>query len=742
MKIFKKSKGLTLILLAALLLEVISGIQYYYTHGMLAEELEKRAELELMTKVILTKSNMTLAVNSLNGHLWDVMDNINQPDSMYDVVECVLRSHKNLLGCGIAFEPNFYPTKGRLYEPYAYWHDGDVVKAQIASDHHDYTQNASYQKAVRTRECLWTEPYYYEEAKTSMVTYVQPLKDANDSIMAVFMLDLSTDWWGDTLNYRKLYPSSYTLLLSEQGKLIAGPRMTEKNEEDIRHIIAVVNDDDTGKLLCSKENTRTYSFKSSSGDEAFVFTAKFMTPPHWQMVVVCYEDEVFGPLRDVRINILLMMLVGFAIMGFIVYRFFMKERDLNKTLLKQTRIDSELRIARDIQLKMIPMTYPPFPDRSDLDIYGSLVPAREVGGDIFDFFIRDEKLFFCIGDVSGKGVPAAMLMAVTHSLFRSSSTHENNPSRIMHLINETACQGNDTNMFVTMFIGVLNLPTGRLRYCNAGHDRPIVISHNGIIMLDAKPNLPVGVFDDMRYETEECVLSPDCMMFLYTDGLTEAMAPLPTTDLNTETVRHNLFGIERVMNHLRHHEAQISAKQLLDSINMAVNNFVGDAEQSDDLTMLAIRYAPESDESILIDGITLRNNIKDVPHLNDYVKNVIRQLAIDETTGKKLRLAIEEAVVNVMNYAYAPGVAGNIEVKAMYNRHFVKFVIIDSGRPFDPTEAVRADTTLSAEDRPIGGLGIFILREIMDTVNYERVDGSNILTLRKNIETHYSSVKA
>ena len=592
MKIFKKSRGLTLILLAALLLEIISGIQYYYTHDMLADELEKRAELELTTKVILTKSNMNLAVNSVNGHLWDVMRNIHHPDSMLDVAECVLRSHKNLLGCGIAFEPNFYPMKGRLYEPYAYWHDGDVVKAQIAGDHHDYTQNASYQKVVHTREWLWTEPYYYEEAKTSMITYVQPLKDANDSIMAVFMLDLSTDWLGDTLNYRQLYPSSYTLLLSEQGKLIAGPRTTEKNEEDIRRIIAVVNDDNTGKLLCSKENTRTYSFESSGGDEAFVFTAKFKTDPRWQMVVVCYEDEVFGPLRDVRVNILLMMLVGFAIMGFIVYRFFMKERDLNKALLKQTRIDSELRIARDIQLKMLPMTYPPFPNRSDLDIYGSLVPAREVGGDMYDFFIRDENLFFCIGDVSGKGVPAAMLMSSTHSLFRAFSSHGNDPAEIMHHINESACQGNDSNMFVTIFIGVLNLQTGRLRYCNAGHDRPIVISHNGINMLDAKPHLPVGIFDDMHYETEECALTPNSMMFLYTDGLTEAMAPLPATDHNAETERHNQFGIERVMSHLQDHEAQTCAKQLLDSINMAVSNFVGDAEQSDDLTMLAIRYTP------------------------------------------------------------------------------------------------------------------------------------------------------
>jgi sigma-B regulation protein RsbU (phosphoserine phosphatase) len=162
----------------------------------------------------------------------------------------------------------------------------------------------------------------------------------------------------------------------------------------------------------------------------------------------------------------------------------------------------------------------------------------------------------------------------------------------MHHINESACQGNDSNMFVTIFIGVLNLQTGRLRYCNDGHDRPIVISHNGINMLDAKPHLPVGIFDDMHYETEESVLTPNSMMFLYTDGLTEAMAPLSATDHNAETERHNQFGIERVMSHLQDHEAQTCAKQLLDSINMAVSNFVGDAEQSDDLTMLAIRYTP------------------------------------------------------------------------------------------------------------------------------------------------------
>ena len=723
MNLFKRSKGLTLILLAALLLEVISGIQYYYTHGMLEEELEKRAELELTTKVVLTKSNLNMAVNSLNGHLWDVMRNMARPDSMYNVAEWVLRSHNNLLGCGIAFEPNFFPTKGRLYEPYAYWHDGEVVKAQIAGEQHDYTLNTSYQEAVKWKRSVWTEPYYYEDAKKSMVTYARPLKDAQDNIMAVFMLDLSTDWLGDTLNYRQLYPSSYTLLLSEAGKLIAGPRMNEKNEQDIGKIISLINSDSIDKPLSPTEKTNKLTLQSNGGDEAFVFYTQFKGNPRWKMVVVCYEDEVFGPLRSMRVNILLMMLAGFAMLGFIVYRFFQKEKDLNKTLLKQTRIDSELRVAHDIQSTLMPTKYPPFPERTDLDIYGSLIPAREVGGDMIDFFVRDEKLFFSIGDVSGKGVPAAMLMAVTHALFHSCSAHENNPSRIMHLINETACQRNEANMFVTMFIGVLDLPTGRLRYCNAGHDKPIVIS-NGVVDMESQANLPIGVFSDFKYGSEEFMLAPNSTLFLYTDGLTEAM-----------NEKRKQFGLGRIHEQLTASiEAQHSgAQQLLEDMSRSVSQFTGNAEQSDDLTMLAIHYTPQVSECTLSEEIVLHNDLSDVKALNGFVKTVVAQTAIEPALGKKLQLAVEEAVVNVMSYAYPTGVQGEITVKAASNDKRLKFIIIDSGTPFDPTETINADTSLSAEDRPIGGLGILLVRELMDSVNYERVDGKNILTLRKNI---------
>ena len=205
------------------------------------------------------------------------------------------------------------------------------------------------------------------------------------------------------------------------------------------------------------------------------------------------------------------------------------------------------------------------------------MPARAVGGDIYDYFIRDDKLFFCIGDASGKGIPSAMLMAMTHSLFRAASAHENNPAHIMQTINGSTCENNESNMFVTMFIGILDLPTGHLRYCNAGHDIPVVVGKEA---LPAKPNLPVGLFDDFTYQMQETTLEGGSLLFLYTDGLTEA-----------KNNRRQQFSLSRVMAVLEG-AASLSPQQLLEKMTAEVHAFVEDAEQSDDLTMLAIRYTP------------------------------------------------------------------------------------------------------------------------------------------------------
>ena len=252
---------------------------------------------------------------------------------------------------------------------------------------------------------------------------------------------------------------------------------------------------------------------------------------------------------------------------------------LKATTAQKASIESELKIAHDIQMSMLPKTYPPFPERRDIDVYGMLKPAKGVGGDLFDFYIRDERLFFCIGDVSGKGIPAALFMTVTRSLFRNVSSYTSDPSAIVYALNKTLADGNETNMFVTIFVGVLNLQTGILHYCNGGHDAPMLIGRD-VGVLPCNSNLPLGVISDFKFSMQEISIDPGTTIFLYTDGLNEA-----------EDSSHAQFGDARIMNVAKRLLAdnQHQPQNTIDAMNKAVQNFVGDAEQSDDLTMLAIR---------------------------------------------------------------------------------------------------------------------------------------------------------
>jgi sigma-B regulation protein RsbU (phosphoserine phosphatase) len=253
---------------------------------------------------------------------------------------------------------------------------------------------------------------------------------------------------------------------------------------------------------------------------------------------------------------------------------------LQTTTAQKATMESELNIAHNIQMSMLPKTFPPYPQRSDVDIYGMLVPARAVGGDLFDFYIRDEHLFFCIGDVSGKGIPASLVMAVTRSLFRNISAHNSEPAAIVCSINEALVDNNDTGMFVTLFVGVLDLKTGRLLYCNGGHNPPLLISDQ-VTEMSCDPNLVVGIMPGYTFVAEETTLSHGTTIFLFTDGLNEA-----------EDAALSQFGDNRIHDVASSAVAEHITKpaDLVRHMEDAVHQFVGTAEQSDDLTMLAIRY--------------------------------------------------------------------------------------------------------------------------------------------------------
>ena len=711
----KTTTSLTIIIVAVLLLELLSAAQYYFTRNMMENELEKRAEMELTMKAIITNGLIDNCEQSLKSHIMEIKRNLAYPDTMANIMAWTLKFSPHVMGCGIAFNPGFYPDRDSLFEPYALRTDSGIHCMQIAGGNFDYTKNGFFRYIRRKKTNSWVGPYEDAYVKQKLITYAIPIYTFTGDTVGVYGIDISCNTLGNILNQKNIYPSSFDFLLSEEGELIAGPTDPSMRKK-VENAIRIINDSTISKHGIKESCIQIAYYHDKEEDQDMtLFYGVMRDSPEWQIAVACYDNEVYAPLKELHLRLLLISLLAFGVLLFIVGCFARNEEKLKQKTMQEQRIAGELRVANQIQQSMLPRQYY---QQDDLKIYGSLVPAREVGGDLFDYFNCDDKLFFCIGDVSGKGASSAMLMGVIHSMFRAFSAHEKNPSYIMQAINQSSCQNNEANMFVTLFIGVLDLPTGKLRYCNAGHDAPILLPT--LSSIPANPHLPVGVFEDVQYKVEEITLQPDSTIFLYTDGLTEA-----------KNMARKIFGLERIKNILTTCVDK-QPTEILEIVSDEVRKYVGDAEQSDDLTMLAIRYTPKQFESTFSEIIVIKNDIHELPKFNNFQKAFYAKLNLDKPEARKMQLAVEEAVVNVIDYAYPIDTEGNIEVRMMSDGHILKIVITDSGVFFDPTTKKKADTTLSAEERQIGGLGLLLVRELMDTINYEREEGKNILTLIKN----------
>lgn len=252
---------------------------------------------------------------------------------------------------------------------------------------------------------------------------------------------------------------------------------------------------------------------------------------------------------------------------------------LRETVATKERIESDLRIAHAIQMDLVPKTFPPFPDRKDMDMFGILEPAREVGGDFYDFFMPDDHhIFLFIGDVSGKGMPAALFMAVTRTLLKAISREKRSPAVILRTLNNDLAEDNDSNMFVTLFCALLDLKDGTCRFSNGGHNPPYILRAGGdIVRLPLTGDTIVGVIPDTEFNEATIGLDSGDMLFLYTDGVTEAMNPA-----------NELFEETRLEDALRQNKGQTSM-QVVHSTQEIMRTFISGAEQSDDITMLVFR---------------------------------------------------------------------------------------------------------------------------------------------------------
>ena len=633
-QIIRKSFSLRLSLYILFVTSTIFLLAFWIYFGQarrsVSEEAVERAQVKLENTILQIDKVLEAVEIAVKNMSWLVADKLDYPDYMYALTQQILRSNPYVVGSAIAFEPGYYPEKGVLFSPYSYRSEKGIRSKQLGTEDYEYHYMDWYLIPKLLGTPYWSEPYFDEGgADMVMTTYSLPLYDSSGKMYAVFTADISLEWFADKVKEIKPYPNSRNYMIGRGGTFLVNDRKEailnesffarplENGEEELMR---------TGHQMINGKKGMT-SF-NREGVSFNIFYAPVQATG-WSVSVVCLHDDVFAGVDSLRNRVLTILMFGLLFLtGFCYFtvrrltnplaRFagsaneiakgnfhaelpVIKSKDEMKTLhdsfgtmqqslvdyideLKKTtaskeRIESELRIARSIQMSMVPKIFPPFPEREDVDLYAKLIPAKEVGGDLYDFFIEDNKLYFIVGDVSGKGVPASLVMAVTCRLFRTIAEHLHTPAEIVKALNDTLAENNESNMFCTAFLGVLDLKTGNMQYCNAGHNAPVMLASSGEVkFMEVKPNLPLGLFGDFPYEGQECDITKETSLFLYTDGVTEAE--------NTTKV---LYSDERLLDLLdkqRKNMPQMIVDMVLDDVNKHVNG----AEQSDDITIMCVHY--------------------------------------------------------------------------------------------------------------------------------------------------------
>lgn len=385
----------------------------------------------------------------------------------------------------------------------------------------------------------------------------------------------------------------------------------------------------------------------------------------------------------------------------------------------EARIDQELSFAKSIQHAALPSVFPPYPHRKDFSIFACMDTAKEVGGDFYDFYLLNEDaLVFLVADVSGKGIPAAMFMMQAKTMLKSLSESGLSPEQVFTQANDKLCQNNEAEMFVTAWMGVLDLRSGLLTFVNAGHNPPLLRHRDGTSRYVKSPaGLVLAGLEGIVYRAQELQLQPGDLLLLYTDGVTEA------TDLEG-----GLFGTQRLqscVDGLLHADVEQVCQEVLG----AVEQFEGKAPRADDITMLSLRYTGKDTAREL----EVEAKVEELPRVDAFVQEQLEQYGCPSKVLMQVRLAVEEIFVNISSYAYAPETGpAVVRLEIRDDPMEVEITFMDRGVPYDPLQTEDPDVDIGIDQRQIGGLGIFLVKQTMDDVRYEYTQGRNILRIVKS----------
>jgi len=628
---------LVIALSSAVIFAVTLGYNYYRSRVILQDELESNARNLALSLVNKVETQLTAVTKVTEGLARSLETGSYTDQQQHVLLRKTVGSNPEIYGSFIAFEPYASNAKQSLYAPYYYREKGKIAFSRLDESYIDYPYPYPYwdwyQIPRELGKLEWSEPYFNEGAGNILIsTCSLPFyKESNGTkqLQGIVGSDVSLDALTELISSVKILKAGYAALLTRNGVILAHPMKDAIMNETFFSIAEARQDSylrELGRKMIRGESGFVH-YQSLVGFTSWMYYAPIPSTG-WTLAVVFPEAELLENVRKLSMTMAAMgfggiLLLTLAVIGIaraiirplqmltaatdqvasgnfdvalptvrsndevgILTRDFqamqasLKEyiKNLTETTAAKERIQSELKVATNIQASLLPRIFPPFPDHPEFDIYASMVPAKEVGGDFYDFFFIDEKnLCFLIADVSDKGVPAALYMMVAKTLLKTEGQRLGEPDKMLNSVNRILASDNETCMFTTVFCAILDITTGEVRFANAGHNPPLIIDSAGVRYLSLKPGLMLGAMTETVYATERFTLEKEGILFLYTDGVTEAKSP-----------EDELYGEEQLLKALQA-VPQEGLANLIHCISSEVAHHAGGAPQSDDITMLAIR---------------------------------------------------------------------------------------------------------------------------------------------------------
>ncbi|MBQ2573314.1 MAG: SpoIIE family protein phosphatase [Bacteroidales bacterium] len=626
-KSFSTRLSLNVLLIVTIFFIVVLGIVAVSSHLLISEEATRSASNILKANILDIEKTLQTLESTVKDASWLVKENSKDEKYLYHITSKVVDENTNIIGSAIAFDSCYFDGR-HFFSPYSYEdpETGELKSKELGSDENDYFSQEWYIEPKKSGKPHWSEPYFDTGGgEQMMTTYSYPIKDSAGNIYAIITADISLEWLSQKVDDIHPYEHSHSTLISAKGKYLSAGWQANLTAETAYSFAEKMDDprilEISKNMLAGDSGTMRYMV-----DNKLSFAVYGPLSNGWSMAINCEYRDVLERSSKMHVVLILVGLIGLLVMFIMCYfkigqltqpiKEFSKSahsiaqgnfntqfpevksedeivtlrnslEEMQKYIVSyleqietatsaKKRMETQLYIGQKIQEGMLPKN---FPNDSRCSLNARVVPAKEVGGDLYDFTINGNRLYFSVGDVSGKGVPAAFVMAITRVMCHLFADLGLPVKDIATRINNSIAKNNDANMFVTLFFGCIDLDTKKMEFCNAGHNPIIVIPPDGEpYYLKVNPNMAVGVWGGFDYKGETLDLRPGTKLLLYTDGVTEA-----------EKADNEQFGEERLLQHISVPEFKnLNPEEMVSSVLDAVKNFAGDNEQNDDITIFAI----------------------------------------------------------------------------------------------------------------------------------------------------------